>query len=544
MATDSTETVCKKLQPLVERVRVALDENPEYRDMVFPFGFLITDDDVSGDTDRFPFYGAWDRTDAGRFQFWRHPEQRLYLHRSAGRVLFLIGHAYDPIALTYREEEILGAMATGLLEGQEAYLRVLNQLTGVFVTGIIDDDSLTFYGDAAGMQTCYYGDICGSVFVTSHAALVGALRGLEVSEYVRHLTSYRFYHLFGRALPGDLSPYKELRRLVPNHSAQWRGARLDATRFWPVEPVSGTAIGEAGDIAIQGAAEILQNSMTLASSKWDLPAISLTGGCDSKTTLACANGRYPSFRYFSYVSSPEEDVDATAAAKIAERMGLEHDVINIDTDKVLAKVDVVSLSAIMELNYGDMGPVQRSEVAKHVVLRESDIQVEIKSWVSEVGRAYYHKRFLKRRFPKRPSPRYLTTLFKVFLHDRALVRQTDRIFEEYLARYCSGEAFDRIDWWDIIFWEFRVGAWNGLVISGDHRVRFDIDIPYNNRLLLQALLSLPLADRVRDIPHRRIRDLVNSRINEIGISVTNVKHTSTRARAERLYLEAHSRIAL
>lgn len=284
--------------------------------------------------------------------------------------------------------------------------------------------------------------------------------------------------------------------------------------------------------------------MTLVSQKWNKPAISLTGGCDSQTTLACANGHYDAFRYFSYVSSPEEEVDAKAAAKIAENLGLEHDIINVDTINTLSTRDIASVSAIMELNYGDLGPVKKSEIAKHLVLRESDIQVEIKSWVSEVGRAYYHKRFLKKRFPAHPTPRYLTTLFKVFLQDRRLVKETDQIFEDYLAKYSSSGVFSQIDWWDLIFWEFRVAAWNGLVISGDHRVRFNIDVPYNNRMLLQALLSTPLMDRIRDVPHMKIRDTANPDVNRIGISVTNVKHTKWRARAERVYLGVHARAPL
>lgn len=212
-----------KAQPLVDQVRGILDRNPEFRDMLFPFGFLLTDQEASPESADFPFYGAWTSTDVGRFRFWTHPGQNLHLHTGAGRTLFLVGHAYDPLKLIHDEAEILRGMEDGLIQGEIGYLEALNRLTGVFVTGLIDEAGLVVYGDAAGMQTCYYGEIDGAAFVTSHAALVGSIRSLQVTEYVRHLTSYRFYHLFGRALPGDLSPYDELRRLTPNHQAWWRG---------------------------------------------------------------------------------------------------------------------------------------------------------------------------------------------------------------------------------------------------------------------------------------------------------------------------------
>ena len=50
----------------------------------------------------------------------------------------------------------------------------------------------------------------------------------------------------------------------------------------------------------------------------------MTGGCDSKTTLACANGLYDRFSYFSYSSSDSEKVDAEAAAKICAALNLDH----------------------------------------------------------------------------------------------------------------------------------------------------------------------------------------------------------------------------
>lgn len=41
-------------------------------------------------------------------------------------------------------------------------------------------------------------------------------------------------------------------------------------------------------------------------------------------------------------------------------------------------------------------------------------------------------------------------------------------------------------------WEFRYGSWGGLVITSEHRVSYDITIPYNNRLLMELFLKLPL----------------------------------------------------
>ena len=80
------------------------------------------------------------------------------------------------------------------------------------------------------------------------------------------------------------------------------------------------------------------------------------------------------------------------------------------------------------------------------------------------------------------------------------------------------------------------------MITGEHRISFDITIPYNNRILLTQFLSIPVEKRIKDIPHKDIMKKANPQIAEMNISVTNVKHTKNRARLERLYLEIHSRL--
>ena len=166
----------------------------------------------------------------------------------------------------------------------------------------------------------------------------------------------------------------------------------------------------------------------------------------------------------------------------------------------------------------------------------------MKSWVSEVARAYYHKRFAKKKFPKKLTPRYATSLYKVFTTDRKLVSDTDKVFKEFIEKYYSDNSFSKIPWYDLFFWEFRVGSWNGLVITGEQQIAFDIEIPYNNRILLQHLISTPIEKRISDEPHWDIMRKMNSQIADCGISVVNVKHTDNRAKFEKIYLEVSSKL--
>ena len=220
----------------------------------------------------------------------------------------------------------------------------------------------------------------------------------------------------------------------------------------------------------------------MISEKWPgKAAISLTGGCDSKTTLACANGLYDNFDYFSYISSEAERLDAEAANKICKGIGLKHKTYLIsDEDKDFKDIEI--WRDILRRNCGEIGENNLNDVRKRVFFVDHhDFDVEVKSWVSEIVRAYYNKRFVKEKFPKYPTSRYLTAMYKVFFWQRGLVRETDKRFRRYLKEYYTKEIFDMVNWTDLIFWEYRVSSWNGLVISNEHSLSFDIAIPYNNR---------------------------------------------------------------
>lgn len=325
--------------------------------------------------------------------------------------------------------------------------------------------------------------------------------------------------------------------LLPNHLAIFNGAIFEEQRFYIPTKINASI----PEIA-QQVATLLHENMRLISQKFKKPAISLTGGCDSKTTLACAYGIEDKFGMFSYISSDSEQVDAEAAAKICEAIHHSHTIYQIPNEDSAYK-DIECTRAILQWNAGNLCQVNRNDVRKRRFFEDTtDFDVEVKSWVSEIGRAYYSKRFNGMTNFGKPTARKCTTMYKVFFHDRQLVKDTDKIFQEYLDKYFVQDADNPIEWQDQFFWEFRVASWNGLVITSEHRYSFDITIPYNNRRILELLLSVPLKDRINDTVYKEIRKIMNPVIDSTGISVQNVKHTNNRAKLEKLYYQIHSKL--
>ncbi len=343
--------------------------------------------------------------------------------------------------------------------------------------------------------------------------------------------------MLGNSMPGDITQFKEVKRLTPNHKLVITDGKIEVKRFyWPSK--HNLTKEEICDTV----AELLRNNLALIAKKWHKPAISLTGGCDSKTTLACANGMNDEFQNFRYISSPQEAPDADAAKDIAHSLKLQHE-IHVIPDRDEQFKDIEITRDILYHNTGSICDNNANDVRKRCYYANNNhFDIEVKSWASEIGRAYYSKRFNNRiHFGSKPTPRKLTTMYKFFLHNRSLVRNTDKVFKSYLDNYFEQAENNPIDWQEQIFWEFRCASWNGLVITGEHRYSFDITIPYNNRILLELLLSVPVKDRINDTIYKMVREKMNPKVDECGIAVTNVMHTHWRAIFEGIYYTLHSK---
>lgn len=520
------------------KIEKILCEKPHLREHLFTRGFLMTDGEC--DENGYPFYGKWVHHFQGGYHFYVHPKQRFYCIERDAAVFFLIGHAYNPFRMQICERQILCDLADA---AGDQRLSVVDELTGVFTLGWVENRELTLIADCASMQIAYYGLIGGHLYVSTHMQLIGDLCGLETSQYVRRLTAYRFYRYYGAYLPGDISAYDEVKRIVPNMALHFSDGQFRMERFYPRRELKPRKTEEEYAEGISVICDIMRRNMQLIAQKWERPAISMSGGMDSKGSLAAANGNYDKFQYFSYISMPGEIVDAEAAAKICGAIGVPHRVDRIsDNDGDFA--DIEEFREILEHNFGNIGANNRNDVRKRVFYTSDTyctFDIEAKSWVSEVGRANYYKKFGFQKMPARLTPRQMTTMYKLFVHDRKLVRDTDRIF----AQYIQDTDFDSIfnyDASDMYLWEMRYGGWGGQVITCEHRFAFDITVPYNNRILMDTFLSLPLDKRITDQSHYDMIRRLNPVIDQTGITITNYNETRARMYKEKLYYLVNTHI--
>jgi hypothetical protein len=250
-------------------------------------------------------------------QFLWHAKTEAHFYEQEGLSLFLFGHAYNPFTMQANEQEILAYLAAGWEHDFDARL---DELTGIFVLGVIAEGSLTFYTDPSGIQSACQGVIDGHFYLSSHAQLVGDVCKLEMDAYVKELIAYKWYgRVMGPYLPADLTPFSNVRRVLPNQAYSYQTGGVTHKRFYPVRELTMYTTKEQYEQAIAMAADILRRNMQLVAQKWEHPQISLTGGIDSNTTFAAANGRTVTlhssapFLYLTYTETGTTSSESSAA---------------------------------------------------------------------------------------------------------------------------------------------------------------------------------------------------------------------------------------
>ena len=503
-----------------------LSEKPELQQYLFIRGFLLsTKDDIS--LDKFPFYGKWNKSEiAPGYYAYTHFKQNVYSAEVGGKIFFLFGHAYNPFTMEIDENKILERIGSSY--GTEDYQDRIDEITGVFVMGSIIDNKVSFIVDPSGMQSACYGCIYNDLYISSHPQIIGDLCGLKMGKLVKELVDYRWYYrVMGPYLPGDMTPFDEVKRIVPDIEYEYFNNSFSHKRFYPLKEISICKTEEEYNEVIKKAADILKNNMKLVVEKWDKPCISLSGGIDSNTTFAAANGLYDKIGAFSFISAKKETIDADAAKVIAERFGVDWTLYNIPESADGLK-NYNEIKEIIDHNNGYVAYGRENEYRKRVYLIENlNCDVEIKSWASETIRAYWYKHFGRKTMPKL-SPKLFRNLYKIFIFNRSLAHKIDKVFEKYINEFEYRKIPDEYPPADMHYNEVMWGSWGGLNIS-EMKIYADIVIIYNNRKFFDLLFRVPLQKRISDQHHLDMKKYLNKDLYDMGIRVVNMKETDFRA---------------
>ncbi len=516
---------------LKNEIKSELDKSPEYRDLLFRRGYLFTNCQLN-DLNSYPFYNNWQEANVGDYYLYVQNKQTFYIKEKDGLISVIIGHAYNPFDMKCDENDICDDLICAYKSGHDAYFDKVSELTGLHIIIMIDGNRIIALQDACSLTGCYFGTVNDTIYITEHPQLVADLCDLKMNKKVEKLVLSKCYNIGNRNLPGNVTPYDELKRLGANTYLLY-DRDFSINRFYPTMPHPEFTTDEEKEQNIKKIGDLIHNGIECCSKKWDRCTISLSGGTDSKTTLACANGLYDKFSYFSFHSKPQELVDAEGAKKICENLGLEHTLYTIPQENSEIK-DFDFIKRILQHNTNYFVNLADNEIRKYIYLnRLNAYDIELKSWASEVARVFFERKY-KIKMPKRLNERHLSIFQTRFFGHPLLLRWSDKEYYKFLREIGLKDTLYNFEHTDLIYWEVRMASWGVSVVSSQqlyHRTT----MPMNNRKILELFLSFPHEERKSDSVHKRIMEYKNNAIIEADVEIANLYFHSYRILMEKVY---------
>ena len=494
-------------------------DNKEYlRKYLFRRGYLLTDrTDI--DVSVYPFYGTWTVEQiTERFRLYIQKEQHFFSYAENGIIALMIGHAYDPFSMKIQEVEILEDCVKAYQKSKRDFFEAVSALTGIHLIVVICGDEALFVQDCSGMMMCNYGFCGGSVYVTSNSAIIEEIDVPKKNLFVEKLVKSKSYRHGSKYLPGDLTPYEGISRLGPNLFLELKDNKFSVSRFYPY--ASHPEVDQDNTEVYTQIAGLIKNSVALCAQKWSKPAISLSGGVDSRTTLSGAVENYDKFFYYSFHSKPQEEDDAQAAHNICSEIGVQHEIYPISANNDDYE-DFEIFRQIITRNSAGVSTPKDNEIRKYIFLSKlNSFEVELKSWASEIGRAFWERRY-GINLPPKLHARHFSIFQTRYFGEPSLLRNSDRAYRDFMIR--SGFEYPMYNYEnsDIFYWEYRFGSWGTIVTTGQNIFNFEVTMPMNNRKIMDMFLWYPHMFRREDRVNKGVVSVNNPQLLEVGNRIHN-----------------------
>ena len=520
------------IETLKGQIKDELDKNSTYREMLFRRGYLFTNSKLTNTSD-YPFYDLWNETIINsNYYLYVQKEQTFYIHTDGLLTSIIIGHAYNPFNMIYDEKEICKELISAYKENLSVYFDKVSELTGLHIIILIDNQKVITCQDACSLTGCYFGKINETMYITEHPQLIADLCDLKIDSMVEKLVNSKCYNIGNRHLPGNLSPYQEIKRLGANTYLEYSN-NFSILRFYPVSPHLEFTTDKEKAENIKRIGDLIHNGIECCSKKWNRCTISLSGGTDSKTTLACANGLYDKFTYFSFYSKPQELVDAKGAKTICDKLGLEHTLYEIPQENSEIK-DFEFIKKILQHNTNYFVNLSDNEIRKYIFLHDLNAyDIELKSWASEVARVFLERKY-QTNIPKKINERHCSIFQTRYFGHPKLLKWSDKAYYDFLREIHLEEPLYNFEHTDSFYWEVRMGCWGVSVVSSQqlyHRTT----MPMNNRKILELFLSFPHDERKSDSVHKQIMEYKNKDVINAKVEIPNLYFHSYRIWMEKIF---------
>jgi hypothetical protein len=286
------------------------------------------------------------------------------------------------------------------------------------------------------------------------------------------------------------TPFPGVLRLPPNCDLFLDDGTLQ--RFFPQDPIPPCALDNAWDFAL----DQVGRAMRLLASRNRI-LMSLSGGLDSRTTLAAARPVWDRVAFFTYHetrSNPERlRIDLHVARDIVARLGLRHTELAMSRFQPPPEALLALRENVFSSHLHDVAIAYRTVFGgrKYVHVRSNLLELFRAGTRKDPPASWGAVTIDPPETAAAAADYYLSRgRFSRSGHDHVLPA-----FEQFFAETDAARACSVVSPWDLYFIEHRMGAWQaGVVAESD--LAFDTVIAFNSRAIIRRFLGVPERERM------------------------------------------------
>lgn len=457
------------------------------KDMVYSRGFILTDELLP----EFHHYVKLELSNGK--QLWHDPSVETSIAISPnGLQVVVLGHWALSTEDETMRKEIAETLMQALLDdgSEEEFHEILDQLAGRYAVFTVTARGTSIYNDALGSRTVYYSLETG--VVASH---LNALLKLSPAVKTSDVPTSKLQWVV------DFTNYVDVRQLLPNFVL-----RVDSCTVERIFPrVSNRFCGWTDDERYEEVIRLINNANSQYFAKFDKVAVSVTGGYDSRISLATLKPYWDRIDCFTY-GIPGDDAANTWGKVMQSDFQIVHELIEHSQPKSHRFID---LSKFEKLDRDTAEIVEQNSMVRHgrhllPVYRElfdGDGWLHIRGNGPEIWRTEYQV-----------DPTF-SRIVKL-VQDRWEGEVENRLME--LGYKDDLHGFNR---YNMAYWEFRHGKWLA-EIQNETDVAFDTHLTTATRRIAEILLSFPRDLRVnglvpRELINRCAPELNFTRLNDV-----------------------------
>lgn len=446
----------------------------DYSQNVFSRGFILTglkNKQVEEGLSNTSYHSnSFEKSYFGKYSFWYHKELGFSRVSNSRFSLCILGLCVDPYNVLFEMDSIAENLFSALTKGREILNEEIAKLTGDFCILYRDGNSYYLQQDAAATKSVYWSfDTNENIVVSSHSRVVATLCEKPDNEAAISLRQEKLYRdMPSPFLPGLMTAFEEVFPLFANHELLVHEGRQ--RRFYPLK----RQIQNTYNVALDKLVEIFAIQAELIE-KLSRPLIlAATGGKDSRVSIASfSNSNYTSLYSFHYESNQHLSDDVKVAKTISSVLGQELKVYNLENynDQTFKKY-------FLENSPLGIWPA----ASQCYVDNFTSNAIHIRSTVSEIGRCFYSKP------ANSVTPAGLAGTYSG--NSLGLRKEILEVFQNYIEETeFDKRVFFGNDINDMFYWEHRNSKWQNILCQ-EAEMATDVFIPFNNRKLLELLLSV------------------------------------------------------